>query len=495
MNVVIVGDIGWQYLYHLGDEAMTEAAIDMLRARGINDITLVAGQPSVAEEFYGLPAVPRVRFSADWSRGRNDWRLNDVARVLKEQDWDDNPIYSAIRDCDAVLIAGGGNMNTRDYHLLYGRVAAKRIAEHFGKPLYVSSQTVGPVLLPEDLELVVEIADYARAFGCREATSANLMREHVAHPEHIFHTLDDALLLESDAAVRITAHELAGDGPYVVASFTDHRGTIWQSNKAYRRDIAALCREIAERLDVDVLLVPHAGSLNPKKLIRDQLSNVIIEELAGSPRVRATRMVTAREDVALIENASFSLSTRYHPLIFAAATATPAVAIAPSFYSSVRMRGATRNTGFERFVLPTSSKHLVFDAVAEANERNTPLQTALNSARERALSFQSAWWDALTAAIRTGGNIDFTATLDPGDPYQPQGAWSVANEAIVPVFDRYAQTMDLSRTLTAALDEERTTNERLGKELDTARSAIARLQARKVVRASDWVGKKLSRRK
>lgn len=495
MNVVIVGDVGWQYLYHLGDEAMTEAAIDMLRARGVDDITLVAGQPSVAEEFYGLPAVPRVQFKAQWSRARNDWRLKDVARVLEEQDWETRPIYTAIRDADAVLIAGGGNMNTRDYHLLYGRVAAKRIAEHFGKPLYVSSQTVGPMLSDNDRELVVEIADYARAFGCREATSASLMREHVANPERIYHTLDDALLLEADTQARASASELTGDGPYVVASFTDHRGPMWHSKAAYQQDVASLCREITERLDVDVLLVPHAGSLDPEKENRDQLSNVIIEKLVGSSRVRATRMVTAREDVALIENASFSLSTRYHPLIFAAATATPAVAIAPSFYSSIRMRGATRNTGFERFVLPTSSKHLVLEAVAEANERSAPLQTALDSARERALSFQRAWWDALTAAMRTGGDVNLSATLDPGDPYEPHGPWSLANEAIVPVFDRYAQAVDLSKALTTALDEQRATNERLSKDLGTARATVARLQARKVVRASDWVGKKLSRRK
>ena len=494
MNVVIVGDIGWQYLYHLGDEAMTEAAIDMLRARGVDDITLVAGQPHVAEAFYGLPAVPRVRFKADWSRARNDWRLQDVARVLKEEDWDDSPIYAAIRDADAVLIAGGGNMNSRDYHLLYGRVAAKRIAEHFGKPLYVSSQTVGPMLSPEDRTLVVEIADYAQAFGCREATSTALMREHVAHPERIHHTFDDALLLEADNAARIKASELTGARPYVVASFTDHHGSIWESNEAYLRDVASLCREVIDRLNVDVFLVPHAGSLDPGKQDRDQLSNAIIEQIVASPRVRATRMMTAREDIALIENAALSLSTRYHPLIFAAAAATPAVAIAPSYYSSIRMRGAQRNTGFERFILPTSSMHLVADAVAEAIEPSASLRTALGTARERALSFQNAWWDALTEAMRVGGDVNVAVSLDPCASYEPRGIWSIANEAIVPVSDRYAQTVDLSRTLATSLDEEQAANSRLTKNLGAARATIAGYQARKAVRITDWIGQKLRRR-
>ena len=487
MNVVIVGDIGWQYLYHLGDEAMTEAAIDMLRARGVDDITLVGGQPSVAEEFYGLPAVPRVQFKAQWSRTRNDWRLKDVARVLEEQDWETRPIYTAIRDADAVLIAGGGNMNTRDYHLLYGRVAAKRIAEHFGKPLYVSSQTVGPMLSDNDRELVVEIADYARAFGCREATSASLMREHVANPERIYHTLDDALLLEADTQARASASELTGDGPYVVASFTDHRGPMWHSKAAYQQDVASLCREITERLDVDVLLVPHAGSLDPATTTRDQVSNDIIHELAASPRVRATRMITAREDVALIERAALSLSTRYHPVIFATATRTPAVAIAPSYYSSIRMRGAQRNTGFERFVLPTSSFHLVLDAVTEAASRGPALQTALDAASEKALAFQSRWWDSLVAAMPTGAVVEFAERLGPKS-YEPRGEWSATNETIIPVFDKYAQEIDCKKELAAALDESRTENERLAARLDATKADLERNMNRKVVKLADRIG-------
>lgn len=493
MNVVVIGDVGWRYLYYLGDEAMTEAAVDMLKSRGVDGITLTAGEPDVAQDFYGLPAVRRVRFKASWSRGRNEWRLKDVARVLKEQDWDDNPIYEAIRDADAVLIAGGGNMNSRDYHQLFERVAAKRIAEHFGVPLYVSSQTVGPMLTPEDRALVVEIADYAQAFGCREATTAALMRAHVARPDRVHQTLDDAVMLRADAEATNVVAELAGGNRYVVASFTDHRGTIWESNTAYRQDIAALCAQIAERLDVDVLLVPHAGSMDTSKMGRDQKSNIEIEELAGSSRVRATRMVTAREDVALIENSVLSLSTRYHPLIFSTASATPAVAIAPSYYSSVRMRGAMRNVGFERFVLPTSSMHLVAVAVAEAAQRSGELQDALDTSRTNALEFQTAWWDALVDAMKSGNVVEFGERLE-ADSYEPREPWSQTNEAIVPVFDKYAQQVDEARSLAKALATERAKSDRLATDLASTRATVEQLKNRKVLRVADRVGLVFSRR-
>ncbi|WP_062213241.1 polysaccharide pyruvyl transferase family protein [Demequina oxidasica] len=504
MNVVVVGDIGWQFLYHLGDEAMTEAAIDMLRDRQVDQITLVAGQPAVSEAFYGLPCVTRVGFKSGWSRRGNAGHLRKVATQLADATYDEKSIFAAIRDCDVVLIAGGGNMNSRDYHLLYERVAAKRIAEHFGKPLYVSSQTVGPMLLPEDRDLVVEIADYANAFGCREATTTALMRRHVARPDRVHHTLDDASVLTSDSKAREVVQELAGDKRFVVASFTNHHGSIWANRDSYYSDIAAACAAIASDNDVEVLLAPHAGSLDPAQTSRDQESNEIIAKLADSPRVRATRMITAREDVALIEAAVLSLSTRYHPTIFGPSAATPTIGIAPSYYSSIRMRGSMRNVGLERFVLPTSSMHLLRDAAREAIGKDESLARFLESARERALGFQHAWWDGLTDAMRTGSDVNFTATLE-AEAYVPAGSWSAENEIIIPVFDNYAKTVDLSKELAGFLKDAReskkqltasveATQEKLTKaesDLEQSRATVSRYKNRKVVRLADKLGRML----
>ncbi|WP_061960869.1 polysaccharide pyruvyl transferase family protein [Demequina flava] len=485
MNVVIVGDIGWRYLYHLGDEAMTEAAVDMLRARGIDDLVLVAGEPSVATDFYKLPAVSRVGFKSSWSRSRNDRVLASVADTLAQEMLPPDSIYTAIRDSDAVVIAGGGNMNSRDYHLLYERVATARIAHHFSKPLYVTSQTVGPMLSDSDRALVVEIAEIALAFGCRESTSAALVRRHVKSPEKVHHTLDDAVVLASDDEARVQARELSGPGPYVVASFTDHHGTVWPNKKAYLRDLSILCRTIAEDHDVDVVLAPHAGSLDPSQKQRDQISNTAIVELAQSSRVRATRMITAREDVALVEGAALSLSTRYHPAIFAIATATPAIAIAPSYYSSIRMRGAMRNVGFERFAIPASAQHLLRDAVGEALSRTDRYTTALRTASVYSRELQSRWWDALVASIQGVAPVKFDE--GPGAAtYAPSGQWSHDVETIVPIFDNYARTLDRVSQLKAELQSVRA-------EADATADTLARYRDRKVIRGADRVGRLIPR--
>ncbi|WP_084127797.1 polysaccharide pyruvyl transferase family protein [Demequina sp. NBRC 110055] len=495
MKAVVIGDIAWPDLYHLGDEAMTEAAIDMLRARGVDDITLVAGNPGVAEDFYGLPAVRRVRFRGDWSRGRNEWRLADVARVLAEEDWGDHPIYPAIRDADAVIIAGGGNMNSRDYHLLFERVAAKRIAEHFGTPLYITSQTVGPMLDEPDRDLIVELLDYATAFGAREGTTYEVLKSLAPDPSKVFRTLDDAILLEADDAARAAARELAGDRPYVAASFTWHAGAAWPTIEDYHAAVADVCRRVVDELDLDVLLVPHAGSFDPATANRDQESNDAIAVLAATERVRVTRMVTAREDVALIAGSAASLSTRYHPTVFAPASQTPAVAISPSYYSSIRMGGSLGNVGQGCFVVPAASIDLVLPALREATQRGDDLISALAKAGTAATSFQAAWWDALMESVSSHTPVEFGATFDIA-PFAPTGAWSATNEDRKPLTDRYVQAQeDLTHIservelLTAQLEAARAARSKAEARERKSSETLARYRNRKVIRFLDRLGR------
>lgn len=488
MNVVLIGDIGWRFLYHLGDEAMTEAAIDMLRARGVEDITLVAAQPDVAEKFYRLPSVTRVGFRSGWTRERMDDALAGVTRRLAQGEHEQGTIYAAIRDCDVVIIAGGGNMNSQDYHLLYERLAATRIAAHYGKPLYVTSQTVGPVLTPQDQGHVAEIVDYARVFGAREETTAALMRSLAADPTRVRDTHDDAIVLTSDEASRAAAKELTGGRPFVVASFTHHGGSIWTTEEPYHQEMATLVSQIAEAHDVDVLLAPHAGSLDPEERTRDQFGNESIERLANSPRVRATRMITAREDVALIESSRLSLSTRYHPLIFAAATATPAVAIAVSYFSSIRMRGAMGNTGMSAFVLPATSMDLVHAAVAEAIAPDATLVEQLAASKERSLREQNAWWDALVASAQSGGDVVFE-DVRRKEQYVPHGAWASENEARMPMADEHARAADDRKRLGLELERERREHEATKAQLARARADVRRYRDRKVIRVLDRLGR------
>ncbi|WP_430868447.1 polysaccharide pyruvyl transferase family protein [Demequina aurantiaca] len=498
MNVVVIGDIGWQYLYHLGDEAMTEAAIDQLRERGITNITLVAGQPEVAEQFYGLPSVARAGFNTKWSRDGNEGHLRVMEELLESGDFEEGGIHAAIRDCDAVLIAGGGNLNSTHFHHLYERLAAKRMAEFFGKRLYVTSQTVGPVLTPVDREKVAEIADYAECFGAREESTYKLMTSLAQRPERVFHTMDDAVMLRSDAKSVAAVEAMGLPDRYILASFSNGHGTAFKNAHSYYRAMAKLIDQLAVRNDIDVLLAPHAGSFDPARTTRDQDSDLAIAGYSTSGRVRNLGLITAREDVALIERAALSLSTRYHAAVFAPAATTPTAAIAPSYYSSIRMRGALRNVGAERFVVPAVSMHLAVDAFSELLEQDEAIRAHLAGTQRVTVGYQSTWWDAMTQSM-LGGEWRDPGHLPRVETYVPVGEWSAQNEKVIPIFDQFTQEIEALRGDNAALRDQLMTEERINIKsealLARAHDNVERYRSRKVVRLANMgsqMGRKLT---
>lgn len=453
-HVVIIGDIGWRELYHLGDEAMTEVAAEELGLRTDVELTLVAGHPHVASEMYGFNAVGRVGFLGKYGREENNKRLAAVGKVLAAKSFKEGTIYSAIRDCDAVVIAGGGNLNSDTYHLLYERLAATRIASHFGKPLFVTSQTVGPMITPDDLSKVKEIGDYALCFGARESYTYNLMSQALRDESKIYHTLDDAFLLEpdADAISRVDAMNLPPS--FVAASFTNHSGEIWESSDDYYSDIAYYLDLLVREFDVDILLIPHAGSFDSRVKKRDQRGNESIASRTKTGRIHVLPMMMARDDVEIIKRSVFSLSTRYHPTVFATASAVPAIAISSTYYSSVRMRGSMGNLGVEKFVVPGSSLSLLRDACAEAVEERDNVVAHLERARDIVGRYQIEWWDCIARAIETGRWKGPEQTIPRVPTYRGRPEWSSINEALTPLFERV--TMDtqsvkaLRRRLTIA---------------------------------------------
>lgn len=112
---------------------MTEFALEALQERGASHITLIAGDPAHASELYGVDTVPRIGFNP--GRPANRRRLDQVlaadsasGSVLPEND----PAHAAIRavrDAGAVLIAGGGNLNSVIAHHVYERATLASLAE------------------------------------------------------------------------------------------------------------------------------------------------------------------------------------------------------------------------------------------------------------------------------------------------------------------------------------------------------------------------------
>lgn len=425
MRVVVVGDIARPNFYHVGDEAMAEVAIDQLRAHGVHDIVLVGQDPELATRTYGCPAVPRFTFADSWSRERCDRELaaldERLASGLPAADGQQS-VIDAVAQADALLISGGGNLRSRHRYMIYERVALVRAAKHYGTPVFVTSQTVGPVLEEPDEALVREIVDSATCFGVREPSTERLIRGLAGEQGRIVRTMDDAVLLDPRPADAEALASLEVPHRYLVASFTYHAGVTGLPTVDYRRYLAGLLDRLADHLDADVLLVPHAGSFDLEQVSHDRANDAGILRESRSGRLRALPMLTARHVVALTAGAMLSVSTRYHPTVFASSQAVPSLALVTSHYSSIRMVGSLANVGLGQFALPADpwSDQFLLEAVDAALDPG--VREHLRQAGQLRRAEQSAWWDALIAAIE-GRGWNPPSPLTPVTPF-PRGAWA-----------------------------------------------------------------------
>lgn len=417
MHLVLIGDVGWQRLYHLGDEAMTEYAIDALRARGVERISLIAGDPAHAAQMYEVETLPRLGHQVRRRRGNRQRQDAVLAHLAGERSLPaDDPalaVIDAVRQCDGVLICGGGNLNSMyDLHI-FERSTLAKIATALGKPYALSSQTLGPLIYESDRPLMSELVAGAVVVGARESFTHALASDLGGPAAQVRSQMDDAYSLGARAGDRTAVADLVGE-PFVIASFAQHPASPALELPAYRDMVAQVCRQVAERTRRRVLLVPHAGALAGQEPVQDQLANQEVVTLADHVKVEATRTLTSRQLVALTEAADLVVGSRYHAGIMAARAATPYLAAVPNLYSSVRMRGAARNMGMESFVLPFDHDPapVIETAVALLDD---PLEHDRVAEHMRSVAaLRSAehadWWDALLAAFgpeRTPANAPF----------------------------------------------------------------------------------------
>ncbi|WP_418276166.1 polysaccharide pyruvyl transferase family protein [Isoptericola jiangsuensis] len=443
MRIVLIGDVGWTNLYHLGDEAMTDQALDELRRRGVDEVTVVAGEPDVSARFYGVPAVARTGFRNSLDRSHNDDRL---ARVLDSARGHTGvlgagdpalAVIDAVRAADAVLVAGGGNLNSFFPQHIYERAALTGIARVLGKPYALTSQTVGPLVRDDDKVVLTKMLQGATVVGARESATEKLLADLGVPGDKVVRTMDDAYgIVATDVDRRAVEHLMTS--PYVIASFAEKASTTVISQDDYHALVARTMDELGEAVDATVLLVPHAGSLVEGATARDQDSNRHIASMAGE-RVRCAPMLTARQLAALTDGARLVVGTRYHPAIFAARSAVPSISIAPNMYSSVRMRYSARNVGTDDYVLslPSWQDGVLIEAARELVD-DDGVREHLVAVRSRRTAGQARWWDALVESLRTGEPVDADLRqFDDAPAYRSPGTWASANRALLEATERF----------------------------------------------------------
>ncbi|WP_167131334.1 polysaccharide pyruvyl transferase family protein [Paramicrobacterium chengjingii] len=507
-RVAVIGDVGWAGLYHLGDEAMTEAAIGELQARDVTDITIIAAEAEPAAQRYRVDAIDRFGFGSRWGRKRLDDRyralvagINTGFAELPEDD-PAHEIFALLQSCDAIVIAGGGNLTSRYLYHVYERSVLTKLADHLGTPLVMTSQTIGPTIDEDHRKIVAEILESATIVGGRETFTFELVNDLTGGRAHVYKSLDDAFHLQASPADTRRAAAFELDAPYAVASVSPYVSNPFWSEDAYFETMASICDAVATEIDATIYLIPHAGSPHSGEDKHDQVSHERVITASVSERIRSLPVMTATQCIAVMANAEVAVSTRYHPIVLGHIVEVPTISIGVDPYSFVRMYGAQKNFGTESLHLP--ARRATPEGVAAlarqlVDQRATFAQhvkgiTAIRSAEA------NTWWDHLVARINGS-----THTTEPS--FTEVATLELANVAPIArsEFDAYnelSSMYDSFRRERAARiraekdadiakrdrDRLRVAMQRVKAESKALRAQLDATNSRKVVRLADRLG-------
>lgn len=418
--MVVLADLAGDDAYHVGDEAMGEQTVSLLRSlapTGELELTVASSDPDASARRLGCSAVPWSGF-ADCA---DDGARAALAATLGSHPAPLPPLLAAIADADALVVAGGGNLSSMWPAHVHERALAVAVAQRAGVPVVVTGQTLGPFEDGRERTLVARLLGSALMVGVREPHSATEARALGVGDGRLVEAPDDALFLptqrpaclpqplEARRFIAVTVHPFTTPGHPRYA--------------ALGRQLA----ELAARVDAELVFVPHVRSADGPSGGSD---GAVAEALSSAAGGSVLRGLTAREAAWVSANAWLVVSSRYHPIVFATAAAVPALALTHGHYTSVKCRGALGQVGCEPWWvnLEAAADGLLVDAAGELARRRVEVADWMAEHRGTLVA-RDAWrrWRLATAlGFPTGPEPRPMLRPDPdrADAPRPAGEWA-----------------------------------------------------------------------
>jgi hypothetical protein len=345
-----------------------------------------------------VEAIGRIGFD-NLTTAHREKRLEDVAAAahgeLGRLDWDDEAwaVIEAVAGSTGVIITGGGNLSVLRPEHVYECVALARIAAAVARPLALSGQMLGPFLDQRAEALVSELLASAKAVGVRDSLSLEIADRLIGGGRASL-LADDALFLGDPAGD-------GEDGP-IVATFAPFLAGI--PVEAFVEGAALTLETIRQLTGSEVRFVPHVGTQGQDDdgdshmhaRIAEQLGHGSLEPLLD-PAAAAT----------LHRSACFTLSSRYHPIVFASMGGRPMIGSPTDDYNGTKIRGALGLVGLQQGLVPAGALGgTLATATATALWRaRGEIRQSCDSRRPSIEAALRQWWDALAQSFG-GGAID-----------------------------------------------------------------------------------------
>lgn len=392
-RVLVIGDIG-QHTYHVGDEAMTIASAAALSEGGAA-VTLMtrdvghsaryigaAVNHEAAQHEAGAPYEYLPFFLFPWAPAERELTLAALECVLTELHADrERPSVTelvalpqvqalpevlhplaqtvermvefadAIATMDALVVSGGGNLNSRYGWLLYERAAAVSAAEHAGVPVYVTGQSLGPVLNPEDAQVLERMLRTARSVTVREHSSLAWCRERGIDARLSVDDTTDYL----PASPARTLHYAEGVSAGQALDELPERYvcvTVNECTEQQAQQIACLLDSMWREHGYAPVFLSHYGDPQDPTNGDTQAHQRIAEQLSPSTPATLLPILHADQSITVHRAAAFTLTSRYHPAVFSAAAGISVLALVPDAFTQMRVGGALNLYGLGEFTLP-----------------------------------------------------------------------------------------------------------------------------------------------
>ena len=392
-RVLVIGDIG-QHTYHVGDEAMTIASAQALSEGGAA-VTLMTRDVGHSARYIGTAAhheaarheagapyeyLPFLLFP--WAPAERELTLAALECILTELHADrERPSVTelvvlpqvqalpevlhplaqtvermvefadSIAAMDAVVVSGGGNLNSRYGWLLYERAAAVSAAEHAGVPVYVTGQSLGPVLNPEDAQVLERMLRTARSVTVREHSSLAWCRERGIDARL---SVDDATDYLPASPAR-TLHYAEGVSAGQALDELPERYvcvTVNECTEQQAQQLARLLDNMWREHGYASVFLSHYGDPQNPESGDIQVHQRIAEQLSPSTPATLLPILHADQSITVHRAAAFTLTSRYHPAVFSAAAGIPVLALVPDAFTQMRVGGALNLYGLGEFTLP-----------------------------------------------------------------------------------------------------------------------------------------------
>ena len=389
MRVAIHGDIG-RPAYHVGDEAVTHAAVAQFAKRGVTDVLLFTHDVARTRRAHAGVDAALTLAVPDEPAARE--RYLDAVAAFAAGDPGAFPagdrvhgVMEKLRGVDALFVAGGGAMNSRHGRLLTERAALAHLATALGKQVVLGGQTFGPDLSDADRVTLAGLLGEATLVGLREDHSLALARELAGKHEGLRPCLDDA----GELAPPPGWARPVLDRPPLAATFAapDDPTERGASARAYARLLDAA----SHRVGAPVLFLPHLAT--PGIGDGDEAFHAEIAAHLRAPHELAP-IASALETAALTATCSGVVSSRYHPVIFALAGALGSVGVAADEYDRVRIAGAYARVGVDQepiMLADLRAGRTIRSSWVAPLDRPQMLAPSLVSQYDR-------WWDAVVLA-------------------------------------------------------------------------------------------------